>query len=229
MCKIKNIILIFVVVGIHASTYAQEISQIDTSGFHAFLKLMYRTNPALEMKAAEIHRQEENVFQNKLSFLRNFRLGLQFNQTNTLDAQNTLGLVPKFGLNIQIDFESIFTTHSKIRQAKQEHYAAELDYWQTHASLKKELFTRYTNFQKSIQSYEIQLEKYRTIQELYLIAQKKFTSGEISLDEYSSIVEENATAHENLLTAELNIYTSKASLMELIDNQHGPYKSYTNP
>lgn len=191
------------------------ISQIDTTGFEVMLAEVIETNPALLMRQENIVSQQENVFQNKLSFLRSFRLGFQFNSQTSEDLTNTVGAVPDLGFNIQLDLESIIAAPSRTKQARADLRAAEQDYIQTRRELEKELFSRFAAYKKSIESYRIQLEKFRAIDKTHAIAKQKFSHGEIPLDQYSQSIEAQAKAREELLAAELDLQLAQASLREL--------------
>ena len=197
--------------------YGQQISHIDTTGFDSLLTEVYHSSPLLKIKKETISEQQEKVLQSKLSFLKNFKIGFQFYRSNTTVYDEQLGVVPRFGFNIQLDFESFFATPSRVREARTALRAAEYDFVQSRASLRVELLTRYATFKMALQSYQIKLEKYRIANELLSMAKNKFGSGEIPLDQYTKSIENEANAHENLLRAELDLQIAKASLIQLLE------------
>lgn len=216
----RKILLLCVITGVLASPtslWGQPITQIDTTGFDSLLTKALEKNPLLLIKKENVSLQEEYVFQSKMAFLRNLKLGFQFNQS-TDATRNAIGIVPKFGFNIQIDFESIFTTPSKIRQAKIDLRKAEHEYNFSRTDLKYELLILFVQFKKAIQSYQIQLEQYQAISDKYTLVLEKFKNGEIALQEYTKAVDEITKGKEDLLRAELSVTSAKAALMKLVDN-----------
>ncbi len=216
----RKILLLCVITGVLASPislWGQLITQIDTTGFDSLLTKVLEKNPLLLIKKENVSLQEEYVFQSKMAFLRNLKLGFQFNQS-TDATRNAIGIVPKFGFNIQIDFESIFTTPSKIRQAKMDLRKAEHEYNYSRTDLKYELLTLFIQFKKAIQSYQVQLEQYQAISDKYTLLLEKFKNGEIALEEYTKAVDEITKGKEDLLRAELSVTSAKAALMKLVDN-----------
>lgn len=193
------------------------MTHIDTTGYDSLLSFCLNTNPLLLIKQEDISRQQENVFQSKIAFLRNLKLGFQFNQS-TDATQNALGIVPKFGINIQLDFESIFTTPSKIRQAKIDLRKAEHEYIHSRTELKYELLSLYVQFKKAIKSYQLQLENHQAISDKYSLAREKFKNGELPLEEFTKAVDEMTKSKEDVLQAELDVITAKALLMKRANN-----------
>ncbi len=215
--KIWLLLLITLLALLPVTTRGQQITHIDTTGFDSLLAKVIEKNPMLLIKKEEISLREMNVFQSKMAFLRNLKLGFQFNQA-TDATQNAIGIVPKFGINVQLDFESIFTAPSKIRQAKIELRKAEHEFIYSRADLKYELLTLYIQFKKAIQSYRVQLERYQAISDKYAVIVIKFKNGELPLEEYTKAVDERTEVMEDLLVAELDVKTAKAVLMKLAHN-----------
>lgn len=197
---------------------AQEIALIDTVGFDSLLAKMYSDNIDLQKQLENVKIEKEKLFQSKMSFLRNLKLGFQFYQANTTNTLDEYHFVPRFGLNIQLDFESIFTSPSKIKEARSELHKAEFDLEASKDQLKLELLKKYMTFKKSIQLYQNELERYRTIHELHQIANQQFSNGEISFEEFSNSILNDSKALENLLSAEYELKLTRAELVSLIEN-----------
>lgn len=211
------VLLVAVVMATPEKGASQYMARIDTTGFDSLWTKVAAKNPMLLTKKEEIAFSEEHLFQSKVSFLRNLKLGFQFNQA-TDATQNAIGIVPEFGFNIQLDFESIFTTPSKIRQAKIELRKSEQAYLSSRTNLKYELLRLFVEFKKAIESHHVQLEYFQAAQDKFSVAVEKFKNGEMALEDYTKAVDEKSKALEDLLRAELNVHAAKASLMKLVDN-----------
>jgi len=202
-----------------APVHSQQLSQIDTTGFDSLLTLLYKKNFLLKEKKENVVQKREELFQNKISFLRNLKLAFQFNNANASDAsQDYYTFIPRYGINLQLDFESLITTFSRIRQAKSVLRASEFEFFRSRANLKLELFARFAAFKKALLDYQIELEKSRAVDELTTIAQKKFANGEINISQYSDAIDSQTDARKDLLQSELELQLSKASLLELLEN-----------
>ncbi len=195
----------------------QEIAELDTTGLDSLKKAFEQFNPELRIQEAKINVAKEKYFQEKMSFLRNLRIGIQFNQANsTLEEQTMAGLVPKYGLNLSLDLESIITTSSRTKVAKLELEQARWEYQKTKTTLENQLYLEWINFKRALKAYEDALEVFRMADQAYKIAKKKFANGEIQYTELAAQMETHSKAYTKLLDAQVAVHQAKAALMDLI-------------
>ncbi len=195
---------------------AQQIAQIDTTGFDSLLGTILRDHPEIRIQNQEVQRYREQVYQSKVSFLRNFRLGMNFYQADPNINPEVTGLVPRFGINLSLDLESFFATPSRVRESQADLKAASIKLEQTRAQTRREVLSRYLELKKAVQTYQIELEKYRAIHDIFVTSEKKFLAGEITLESYSQMVENHANAKQGLLEQEFNVHLARAQLLELV-------------
>lgn len=200
-----------------SSLTGQYVSMIDTTGFDSLYSVFLKNNPELQIQRENIQQKREQVFLSKVSFLRNLRFGFQFYRSSSTIYQTESQYVPRLGVSISLDFESLFTTKSRIRQANSEVSVAYLDSVQISAKLKVDLFVRFVGFKKALKSYQLQLARTQSANEIFKMAEKRFANGEIPLDQYSAARDDRAAAENDLLTAEMELQIAKASLLELLE------------
>jgi len=195
----------------------QQITEIDTSGFDSLYTNVKTKNPDIMMLQEEIHQAEEQLYQSKVSFLRNFRLGMTFNQADQNIDPALTGLVPDFGVNVSLDIESFFSTPSRIKESKAKLRSTQIALNKMEGEVKKDFFNRYITFKHAIKVYQVELEKYRAINDVYETSKKRFMAGEIGLDEHDSTIETYSKAKKDKLDAELELYMSRAALIEMLE------------
>lgn len=219
MKKITNLyywlfLFICLIVG---NVFPQAVTEIDTSGFDSLYSNVKTKNPDILILREDIHQAEEQLYQSKVSFLRNFRLGMTFNQADqNLDPALT-GLVPDFGVNVSLDIESFFSTPSRIKESKAKLRSTQIALNKMEGEVRKEFLDRFLAFKHAIKIYQIELEKSRALDDVYKTSQKRFMAGEIGLDEHGSTIETFSKAQKDKLDAELNLHLARAALVEMLE------------
>lgn len=218
-CRFFTSLIVVIVLILTAEANSQEIGLIDTAGFAVLLEKLYRNHPELKIKQENVEQQKEEIVQAKMNFLNNLTLGFQFYQSPPIYTYeyDRSGISPHFGLTIGLNFESLLTTPSKIRQSKARLRAAEEEYIETRSQLKRQLFERFVAFKGAMQTYQLHLEKYRVIETHFNILQKKFENGEVLYKEFVDALREKAIAQEDLLDAEIKLKAAKARLSEMLE------------
>lgn len=210
-------IFVFIFILLGNACFAQEIAELDTTGLDSLKKVFELRNPQLQIQEAKIGIAKEKYFQEKMSFLHNLRIGIQFNQANSAAQEQTMaGLVPKYGLNLSLDLESIFTISSRTKVARLQLEQERLDYQRTKIKLENELYLNWINFKRALKSYEDALEVYRMADQAYEIAKKKFANGELQYPDLADRMESHSKAFTKLLDAQVAVHQAKAALRELL-------------
>jgi outer membrane protein TolC len=83
-------------------------------------------------------------------------------------------------------------------------------------SLRKEVLTRYYNYQLALELLKIRTTQNEGAYSNYLIMATKFKNGEVTLDEYDASLNAYNTSREEALSQETQVKILKLSLEELI-------------
>lgn len=171
----------------------------------------------LKSQLVEIKEKQEQIGREKLGWLSSLRMGVQFlNVTQDFDAQVTrVGVLPSLGVNIQIDFERLFTTPSKIRTARLQKEKAHHTLGVMEQDLIERLQSLYYELKLLYSQSEIRYQTYITISEQLLLVEQRFKRGEESLESYLNALTSVDNAKESYLMIYFEIEKKVALLRHL--------------
>lgn len=175
----------------------------------------------LKSQLVEIKEKHEQIGREKLGWLSSLRMGVQFlNVTQDFDAQVTrVGVLPSLGVNIQIDFERLFTTPSQIRTARLQKEKAIFELNVMEQNLMERTQTLYYDLKLLYSQADIRYQTYFTISEQLLLVEQRFKRGEETLESYLKALNSVDEAKESYLMIFFELEKKHALLRHLTSQE----------
>lgn len=164
---------------------------------------------------------DEEIKQNKRSWISSFRLGVNvFSANTTLDANNesytTYGLLPNVGLNLSIDPAKLVNRKSYVRQSESKREYSRYIQEDAKTKLKKDILNLYYDYLGLLESVNIRHQAYTTRQQQQEFLDESFRAGNASYTE--ALIAENQVhlAKEALVKASIDAMKRRSEISVLL-------------
>ncbi|WP_020529856.1 TolC family protein [Flexithrix dorotheae] len=150
---------------------------------------LFENSQELKILETERAQKKEKVFQEKLSWLSSFNLGLQFfNYSQDLQTDYVqIGVLSNLGGSLKIDLYGLSTLGSRIRSAKGDVIKSEYMIQVQRLELSKWMDVQYLNYVEVIEALKIQINEMNSLEAQAKLTKEKFELGQSDLDEYLMI------------------------------------------
>ncbi len=167
---------------------------------------LFENSLELKILEAERNQKKEKVFQEKLSWLSSFNIGLQFfNYSQDLQTDYVqIGVLSNLGGSLKIDLYGLSTLGSRVRSAKGDLVKADFMIEVERRELSKWMETEYLNYVETIEGLKIQINEMNSLEAKAKLIKEKFELGQAKFEEY--LIVEGA-----LSQAKLNILKNRIS------------------
>lgn len=196
--------------------YVTKVLQ-EESILDSLSQIALRNSNLLKAIDQEILMFEEEILQNKRSWISSFRFGVNmFSANTTLDENNnsvtTYGLLPTVGLNLSIDPAKLVNRKSNIRQSTTKREYSKYIQAETSQDIKAKIRNLYYEYLSSLETIHIreQALDIRLQQEAYV--ENKVRTGESSYEQLLIISNQVQLAKESLLTSGIEAKKKKSEI-----------------
>lgn len=157
----------------------------------------------LKAQLADIAEKQESINREYRGWLSSFKMGIQFlNVSQDFDANVTkVGVLPSFGVTIQVDFERFFNIGSNIRSAKFQKEKAQQMYKVQQQTIAIQIQDLVNDMSLSMKQAEIRYQTYFTISDQLTLTEERFKRGEIELGVYLNALNAVEQSKENYYLA----------------------------
>ncbi|MEQ8469750.1 MAG: TolC family protein [Marinoscillum sp.] len=169
----------------------------------------------------EIMMYDEEILQNKRSWISSFRLGVNVFSANTsLDQTNesvtTYGLLPNVGLNLSIDPEKLVNRKSYMRQSANKREYSRFIKADSRQTLKKDILNHYYDYLSLLETVNIRQLGYETRKQQEEFLNSSFRNGEASYSELLIAENQVHLAKESWMSASINAMKKRSEISVLI-------------
>lgn len=168
-----------------ADIYAQS-PETDTLSLAELEQAVQEQSLMVRQQQSEISVQQERLKREELGWLSSFNMGVQFLSlsNNTEEQTATVGFLPNLGVSLQINFEKLFTTNSRIRSAKAEIKKAKLQKQVMAREIIAEITELYYTYQTVKAQRDTRYQVLNTINTQTQIIEERFKRGETDIETY---------------------------------------------
>lgn len=170
----------------------------------------------------EVHMYEEEVLQNKRSWLNSFRLGINmFSANTTLDAGRdesitTYGVLPSVGLNLTVNPEVLVNRKSKVRASAHKQKYSEFIRENTKQTIKKDILNLYHDYLSMLETINVRRKGLNGRKQHVEFLESSFRNGEATYDQILIATNQVHLAEEALITASISAAKKKMEIEVLL-------------
>ena len=173
----------------------------------------------LKMDEALVRQQHEVLRQEKRSWIRSFRMGVNFFNVTTsaggLDSEKSItqaSVLSNVGLTIGLNPEDLLSRKSRIRVAEEELRIKEIDLQRDRRDVKAWVINRFLKYQEALEIYIIRENALMMAEENKHIADEKYRQGRMKTESYNQILGDLMLKKESLIMAETNVMQLKREI-----------------
>ena len=194
-----------------------DINHIDT-----IIEKALANSYTLKLDEARIKQQHHAIKQERKSWSRSFRFGVNFFNisTNPSPADGNVSVtqasvLSNVGLTLGINPEDFINRKSRIRVAEQELEVRSMDFHRDRRQLEAFVIGKFLDYQQALEIFIIRENNLMISEENKLVADEQFRQGRISSQDYNKMLGDLMLKQEALVRAETSVMKLKKEI-ELI-------------
>lgn len=158
----------------------------DTLSLVQLEEAVQKQSLLVRQQQSEIKIQQERLKREELGWLSSFNMGIQFlSLSNDVEQQTaTVGFLPNLGVSLNINFEKLFTTSSRIRTAKAEIRKAKIQKDILSQDVLSEITELYYNYKTVKAQRDARYEVLTTVSNQTRLVEERFKRGETDIETY---------------------------------------------
>ena len=206
---------------------AEELTKIkslllDEVNLDALVEKAYKASGLLEIDRSKITQQENLLIQERKSWMRTFRFGVNFLNVSTVPSTVNPGtdvtqtsVLSNIGLSISINPEDIFSRRNRINVAEQELMIKKIDRKNDIRDLRIFITNKFLQYQEALEIFIIRENALMIADENLLYANEQFRQGRMKSIDHNQFIGDLMLKKEALITAETQVLKLKNEIETL--------------
>lgn len=195
---------------------------LDVTNIDSIVEKALANSYTLQLDEARVKQQQYSIKQERNSWSRSFRFGVNFFNISTVPSANDgnvsvtqASVLSNIGLTLGVNPEDFINRKSRIRVAEQELEVRKLDLHRDRRDIESFVIGKFLEYQQALEVFIIRENNLMISEENKLVADEQFRQGRISTLEYNKLLGDLMLKQEALVRAETIVMKLKKEI-ELI-------------
>ena len=198
---------------------------LDVTNIDSIVEKALENSHTLQLDEARVKQQQYTVKQERNSWSKSFRFGVNFfnisTVPSTVDGNTSVtqaSVLSNIGLTLGINPEDFINRKSRIRVAEQELKVRQLDLQRDRRQLESYVVGKFLEYQQALEIFIIRENNMMISEENKIVAEEHFRQGRISSGEYNKVIGDLMLKQEALIRAEIAVVKLKKEIELIISS-----------